>query len=144
MLRRLIAPSLLLLLSCLPCLAQSVSVTGPTSVNSGQVATLKAHLSNTLSPGIATLTAGATYQDAAGNQYSVVALPLVLNITHPETFSAVTFTLPGNLSYVTGSATSTVVVTGTVASGVLTLGLGPGAVLTDGQSLDISFGLKAQ
>jgi hypothetical protein len=86
------------------------------------------------------LTASATYQDSQGNTYTATATPCTLTVVQPETFSALTLTLPSSLTYVLGSAQSTVPVAGTTSAGVLTLTIGGGgAVLTEGQQLAIQF-----
>jgi hypothetical protein len=146
MLLRILRISLLLLL--LPCAsyAQSVTITGPSAITPGTIAELTATITNTLvaRPPIV-LTASATYQDSLGNQQTANATPLSLTIVQPETFSALTMTLPSSLSYVLGSATSTVPVLGTTSAGVLTLSLGGGgAVLTEGQSVAIQFKVVAK
>jgi hypothetical protein len=144
-LRRLLLLSLLLLCLCAQAFGQSVTITGPATVSPGATVQLTATITNTLSPRPPIiLTAGATYTDSLGNPYTSTATPLMLTVTQPETFSALTMTLPSSLSYVVGSAQSTVPVTGTVTSGVLTLTLGGGgAVLTEGQSVSILFKVTA-
>ena len=137
----------MLLLLLLPCVAQaqSVTITGPAAVTPGTIAELTATITNTLTPRAPIiLTASATYTDSLGNPQTATATPLSLTIVQPETFSALTMTLPLSLSYVLGSATSSLPVLGTTSAGVLTLSLGGGgAVLTEGQSVAIQFKVQA-
>ena len=137
--------SLLLFALALPCMAQTVTLTGPASLNPGKVGTFIAAVTNSLSPRAPiTLTATCSYHDWTGGQFQATADPVILTITQPLTFASISLALPAGLSYVSGSAASTVPVTGTLTGGVLTLSLGAGVVLIEGQQLVISFGLKAQ
>jgi hypothetical protein len=140
-------PFRLLLLAwlLLPCaaLAQQVTISVPGgALIPGQQVTATAKITNTLTPRAPiTLTAGGTYQDWTG---AVIILPTVsiqLNVIQPLTFSQLTMTLPSSLTYVLGSATSTVPVTGTVTNGVLTLAFPLAPPITEGQSLSITCGL---
>src|ERR1035437_6412848 len=148
---------------------QSVSVTVPAgSIKSGQTVTATVTITNTLTPKPPLVLGGwnLNYTDASGNpqttggaySWAIVdstGKPVTSGVYPPnpmtlayapqsQTYTSLGFTLPGGLSYVLGSATSTVPVTGTIAAGVLTLGLGAGAVLTEGQQLAIWFRQKAQ
>ena len=61
-------------------------------------------LTNTLTPRPdIVVTAGATWQDALGNEYTTAAAPLVLPVVQPISVKTFSLTIPAGCEYVTGS-----------------------------------------
>lgn len=70
----------------------------------GLVAPVTVTLANTLTarPDVV-VTAGATWQDALGNEYTTQATPLVLPVVQPITIKTFSLTIPSGCEYVVGS-----------------------------------------
>ena len=150
----------LLLLLPLVANAQTVSLTVPGgTLTPGQTVTATATVTNTLTPqppvvfgaigatyinGLGVQQATTSYSwatlDSAGNIVTSGTWPatsMTLTVVQPLAFTQVTLTLGSSLTYVVGSATSSVPVTGTVTNGILTLTFAQ--TLTEGQKLAITF-----
>lgn len=100
---------LLLALALLPLSAiadpLAVSMWSPQqTLRPGLTAPVTVTLANTLAPKPdVVITAGATWQDALGNEYTTQAAPLVLPVVQPITVKTFALTIPSGCEYVVGS-----------------------------------------
>ena len=135
---------LLLLLLPLSVHCQSVVLTAPAGLHPGSQATITAHISNDLVPRAPiVLTASISYTDWQGAPQQATASPVTLNVTQPLEFKSVTLDLGASATYVVGSASSrSVPVAGTTAGTVLTLAFD--SILTEGQTVDLNFGVAVK
>lgn len=83
----------------------SVSMWSPQqTLRPGLTAPVTVSLTNTLAPKPdVVLTAGATWQDALGNEYTTQAEPLTLAVVQPVTVQTFALTIPAGCEYVAGS-----------------------------------------
>ena len=100
---------LLLALALLPLAAHAdplaVSMWSPQqTLRPGLSAPVTVSLTNTLTPRPdVVLTAGATWTDALGNEYTTQAVPLVLPVVQPVSVKTFSLAIPAGCEYVTGS-----------------------------------------
>ena len=97
----------LALLTSTPLAADPLAVTmwsPQQTLRPGLSAPVTVSLTNTLTPRPdVVLTAGATWTDALGNEYTTQAVPLVLPVVQPVSVKTFSLTIPAGCEYVTGS-----------------------------------------
>jgi hypothetical protein len=122
----------------------SVSMWSPQqTLRPGLAAPVTVTLANTLAPKPdVVLTAGATWRDALGNEYTTQAAPLTLAVVQPVTVQTFALTIPAGCEYVTGSGQ----VDGVVREPVLLAGQWVWSLqreLAEQQSISLQYSVRA-